>query len=971
MAVSFVSALAYAGTQLALGAGFIGFPALIGLTATFAALGAVNRALIGKPDGLDTMSGITQNIRQPDASRKMVYGKQRVGGTIVRFETKDSCRNNMNSPYRAGLDTTRTASNEYLDMIIVLASHEVESLEEIYLNDRKIWDINRSPSPWIGSTTDEKFGFAFYDGTQTAYDQDAAHASTWSASHKLLGVSYIYCTMVLDSTVYPNGVPNISCVIKGKKVYDPRTTTTAYSENPALILYDYMRDSDYGLNESASAFDTTALTAAANVCDEVLLGAVENVGSFKVGRTYQITLVAGSSFTSIGAQSNTPGEIFVATGNGSAIGGNGQARQRTTRYSCSGQIDTANPIKQNIENILSSMIGTLQYANGKFIINAYDYDANAVINNAIDNDMLLEPIQIATKTSRKNLYNAVKGRFNSDINNYQVTDYPAQTSQTFATDDGETLYLDLDLPFTTNDIMAQRIARLTMLKSRQQMTVQLVCNVEALQYKVGDNIGITNSRLGWSNKIFEINSFRLSPNPEHGLCCYITATENAASAYDWQSSDQLDFTAGGEVSIYEGMTAPTSLNVQSANVNGDEGFIAGWSAAVGQGDLLYKITYSLNGVTGARKYNTTTYDLQASVPVVADHVGKLLDISVVAISQLDGLTSDPVTTTVTVDKILTTVEIRGLIADPTPQEINNMITSQRIDVSSADIVTYLYVDAVGNVLDSFPLEFESGDLTVQYFTNRPNPQVISGADKHQDSDFNNGNTITTYNVTSGTINVANGKLNFNNSNLGSFVMITLDSLEVGSKYIITVTYDSFTQGQIGLNVLNPDGSLATLQGNAGLVSSAGTYTAEFVAENSATYLRLMGFDLNNNPICSITSLSVTQVTQNALVSKRIFTESMPEDVTVNWNVAYSNQSGVNDTGVTRTNTNFTVSPNGIYSNGKRYIDMRIERDRTSTGVTSYTEIVTASYTLTANIDGVDIAFAKTARFENDILVEVT
>lgn len=976
MGFSLVSALAYAGAQLALGFGFIGWSAVFGLTATFAALGAVNRALIGKPDAINTMAGITQNIRQSDASRKMVYGKQRIGGTIVWFETKDSCRNNMNSPYRAGLDTTRTASNEYLDMIIVLASHEVESLEEIYLNERKIWDINRSASPWIGSTTDEHFGFAFYDGTQTAYDQDAAHASSWGASHKLLGVSYIYCTMVLDSTgtVYPNGIPNISCVIKGKKVYDPRTTTTAYSENPALILYDYMRDSNYGLNESASAFDTTALTAAANVCDEVLLGAVENVGSFKVGRTYQITLVAGSNFTSIGANANTSGEIFVATGNGSAIGGNGQARQRTTRYSCSGQIDTANPIKQNIENILSSMIGTLQYANGKFIINAYDYDANAVINNAIDNDMLLEPIQIATKTSRKNLYNAVKGRFNSDINNYQVTDYPAQTSQTFATNDGETLYLDLDLPFTTNDIMAQRIARLTMLKSRQQQTVELVCNIEALQYKVGDNIGVTNSRLGWSNKIFEINSFRLSPNPEHGLCCYITATENAESAYNWESSDQLDFTAGGEVSIYEGMTAPSSLNVQSANINGDAGFIAGWSAAVGQGDILYKITYSLNGVTGSRKYNTTTYDLQASVPVVADHVGKLLDISLIAISQLDGSTTAPVTTTFTVDKILTTAEIRGLIPDPTPQEINNMILQQRIDVSGADIVTYLYVDAVGNILDSFPLEFESGDLTVQYFTNRPTSSAVNnsvGAERHDDASFDNGNTITTYSVASGSINVANGKLNISNVNLGAMAIFTLRPLVVGAKYLITITYDSFTQGRIGLSIMNPDGSSLTASGNAASVTSTGTYTLEFVAEHVTNYIRLVGVDLGVNTTCSITSLSVTEVAQNALVTKRILTESIPEDVTVTWNVAYSNQSGVNDTGVTRTNTNLTVSPNGIYSDGKRYIQMRIERDRTSTGVTSYTEIVTASYTLTANVDGVDVAFAKTASFENDILIEVT
>ena len=79
------------------------------------------------------------------------------------------------------------------------------------------------------------------------------------------------------------------------------------------------------------------------------------------------------------------------------------------------------------------MVGTLQHANGKFHINSYNYKTEQT--DVIDEDMLVAPIQVTTKTSRRTLYNGVKGRFNSDINNFQVTDYSAQESSTYATND--------------------------------------------------------------------------------------------------------------------------------------------------------------------------------------------------------------------------------------------------------------------------------------------------------------------------------------------------------------------------------------------------------------------------------------------------------------------------------------------------------------------------------------------------------
>lgn len=584
MGAALVSAVVSTVVSAATVAGFtFSLKTFIGLTATFAALGALSKALIGKPSALNAMIGITQNVRSSAEPRKVVYGRQRVGGTIIWYETKDSTRNNESSLHRH-LDTSVTSDNLYLDMIIAVAAHEVDGLEQIFINDKKIFDmadyVDATTNGYVGDWEDH-FGFTFYDGSQTSADSDAGHTSSWGTNDKLLGTAYLYCTLKYDSEYY-TGIPNISCVIRGKKVYDPRkddsstvhdaslgsshevdtASTWEFSDNPALILLDYMRDSKYGLGESYSSFDEATVGASADVCATRFNGSEVNVGDFIVGRTYQITLPGGSNFTSIGAADNNIGTIFVATGDGFGIGGSGKARTLVRTYQCNGQINTANPLKQNIENILSSMIGTLQYANGLYYINAYSYKTPH--SDTITQDMFLAPLQVTTKTSRRSLYNAVKGRFNSELEDYKVTDYPAITSSTYATNDGETLYLDVDLPFTTNEIAAQRIARLTMKKSRLQQTVTMVCNLKAMTYKVGDNITIDYSRLGWSNKVFEINSLRLMPNTEAGLSVEITAVENDSEAYTWDhTQDQLDFTTSGETSLYAGGTISAPTNVVS------------------------------------------------------------------------------------------------------------------------------------------------------------------------------------------------------------------------------------------------------------------------------------------------------------------------------------------------------------------------------------------------------------------------
>lgn len=53
-------------------------------------------------------------------------------------------------------------------------------------------------------------------------------------------------------------IPTVTCKIRGRKLYDPRTGTTAWSRNPALAVYDLLTNARYGLGAWISTADLDA-----------------------------------------------------------------------------------------------------------------------------------------------------------------------------------------------------------------------------------------------------------------------------------------------------------------------------------------------------------------------------------------------------------------------------------------------------------------------------------------------------------------------------------------------------------------------------------------------------------------------------------------------------------------------------------------------------------------------------------------
>ena len=460
-----VGGFAGAGAFLGLGAGTAGaFFARQFVTSLV--LGSVGSALQKSPTAPTITTQETKvTTRQPIAPRRVVYGRTRIGGNIVYIES--------------------TSNNQYLHQVIVLTGHEIDAIEKFYFNDQEVTidgSGNATSSNYSGVA---RIKYKLGTTDQTAFDDLVSESGgLWTANHRMRGCAAIYVRLQYDQDKFPNGVPNITCLVRGKKVYDPRTATTVWSANPALCVSDYLTNSQYGLNETyGTGINETALIAAANVCDE---------------------------------------DVNVAGGT------------TENRYEMHGAFDTSVRPEDILNQMANSMAGKIVWANGTWRILAGAYNTPTL---TFDEDDLRAGFRVQTLISRREAFNAVKGVFQSPADNYVVTDFPPITSALFvAQDNNEQTFKNIELPFTTSASMAQRIAKIDLLRARQQITLTMPMKLTALKANVGDIVYINNTRMGWSNKPFEVVSSQLSF--EEILGVDLGLREISTDVYDWSTSEE-------------------------------------------------------------------------------------------------------------------------------------------------------------------------------------------------------------------------------------------------------------------------------------------------------------------------------------------------------------------------------------------------------------------------------------------------
>jgi hypothetical protein len=429
---------------------------------------------------VDRLADLSRFLTQSSVeSHKIIYGTSRIAGNISFRGFSDSGE----QKHTGGSFSTDTRTNLFQHLIVTLAGHESDSIPEIYL-DGQLCTIDAD-----GYVTNSDYTFGDIYGvriikhlgspTQTADAKLVSEYADWTSDHRLRGITYIYIRFRMEN--FSDNIPTVNSVVKGAKVYDPRTATTAWSDNWALCCLDYLLNSQYGFGADISTeIDTTSFNAAANISDETV-----NI------------LPSGTQ----------------------------------KRYTANGIIDTAGILVDNLQSLISGGAGAIVYEQGRFKCFAAAYDTPAV---PIDDSWFIGDLEILTRKPRTDLFNTVKGVFIDPAKDWAATDFPEITNATYQTQDGgEKIVSNIQLPFTTDIQRAQRIAKIILEKGRQGITATLNLNLKALPISVFDNVYITNTTLGWSSKVFRVLSWGV--NPEGGVT--ITVQEESSASYDWASGE--------------------------------------------------------------------------------------------------------------------------------------------------------------------------------------------------------------------------------------------------------------------------------------------------------------------------------------------------------------------------------------------------------------------------------------------------
>lgn len=502
--------------------------------------------------GYTAISALAMRALAPDV------GGELNKGTVVNTRTATGPQEYVYGTVRKGgvisYIETSGDDNTYLHMVITLTGQPVDSIQSVYINDEIVTidgSNNVTSDRWLDEDGNPTIRIKRYTGSQITADSDLVSETSVDSTFIGRGCAYLYVRMKYDQNVFSGGIPTFTAVVKGIKPHDPRTGTAAWSDNAALCIRDYIV-SAYGLSDAD--VDDTYFSAAANDCDDL-----------------------------------------VATAGGGT----------QKRYRLNGVVNAQSTIGTTLQDMLAACNGTLFFSGGKWKLKVGVYDSSV---KTFTLDDLRSEISLPTRSSRRDNFNEVVGKFIDADQDWIEADYPAITSATFlAEDNGNANTLDLSLPMVTDARQAQRIAKQTLFRAREQMTFDAEFSLAAMGVEVGDTVSLTIAEYGWTAKTFQVSSWRLLIG-DNGVTVSMTLRETSAAAFAW-NAEEADIIANNTTlpSMRVGLGVSNLTASGGGRTQGDGTFInsaiLSWTAATNSFVVSYDVEWK---AVADSAYNATT-----------------------------------------------------------------------------------------------------------------------------------------------------------------------------------------------------------------------------------------------------------------------------------------------------------------------------------------------------------------------------
>jgi len=476
----------------------------------------------GTNDFEETERGILLNKQSNNACVPVVYGERLIGGTRVFIET-------------SGTDNT------YLYVALVLAEGEVNSIEEIRVDDKVVTfdgalthgttrEVASSDSNFFKDSTSHIQVQAFMGKDDQVASSVLTPLSSWGSNHRLRGICYLALRFKWNQDVF-GGIPVVQAKVKGKKVVTLASNlseqTASFSTNPAFCLLDYLRNERYGKGIATSNLDLQSFFDASQICET------------------QVTPFSGGSDINI--------------------------------FDCNAVVDTSKKVLDNVRDIIKGMRGYLPYVQGKYKLVIETIGTASV---SLTEDDILGGYALASPTKNSKFNRVIVSYINPD-RNYQVdeTQFPPiddsalPSSDQHATmktaDGGFLLEGRFDFRTITSTYQAEEMAEIILRRSRESLGLTINCGFKAYELHIGDIVNVSLTSLGFTDKAFRVLSMTFNEDYTINL----QLVEYQASHYTFATKQQVASTPTTTLPSPFTIQPPASITLSDEMIEYADGIV--------------------------------------------------------------------------------------------------------------------------------------------------------------------------------------------------------------------------------------------------------------------------------------------------------------------------------------------------------------------------------------------------------------
>ena len=430
----------------------------IGLAA--ASLYSVATMDIPSAQGTDPQSA-KQMIRSSNQPYRGYYGTAMGSGPIV-FAEEFQVSKKITEKYKIctnvpgqgrqcqEYDRVIEAGDKWMHVVIALAGHQVDSITKVFFDDEEKTEWNH-----------EFWKITAMDGSQTSINdipQALRDVTTWTDTMIGEGLAWVHVMMKYSADHFPNGIPNIKCVINGRQVQTP--FFNGFTNNAAAVIYDYLK---FHFKVPDKMINAESFKSEYPLCQEAMINE---------------TLPDG----------RTP-----------------------IRYAIDGGFD----YDETHENILNKMLtacgGQLNYVHGQYYLQVAAYRGPVGSKQHISLNDLTDSIDISPDTNLSDRINTVRGTYVDPTQGYQPVDFAEVSNPTYVAEDGEIKAKDVSYEYIHNVNQAHRLSNISLKDNRFGLTIVTPLNMRGFKYNVGLPVGFDDAHLGYDALEFRVVNWKVKP----------------------------------------------------------------------------------------------------------------------------------------------------------------------------------------------------------------------------------------------------------------------------------------------------------------------------------------------------------------------------------------------------------------------------------------------------------------------------